>query len=654
MNDEKLTQVLDELPRAPGVYLMKGPGGDIVYIGKARNLYNRVRSYYASGKSDSRFIAAQIRRLVSDIDVMVTTSDKEAVLLEASLIKQHRPRYNVKLRDDKDFLCLRLDIASAWPRLEVVRRPKDDGALYFGPYHSAGAARQTLNLVLRQFLLRSCSDSFMATRSRPCLQYQIHRCLAPCVLEVDEDEYRGNVRYTRLFLEGRTDTLERDLEQKMKESSARMEYELAASYRDKLEALRKTLLPQQVSQAVEGGGPDQDVVGLARAGDDVQIAVLQFRGGRLRARLEFLLEEQAFPDDEILSSFVAQAYLSRLDLPRFVLLSRKVEDAAALSQALSEATGRRVHVASPRRGKLAQLALMADQNAQACLASRMAAADRTEKKLQAVQRRLHLTSLPEVVECVDISHFAGVDTVGALSCVVKGKVERSRGRTYRVHLATEGDDYRAMREVLERRFRRAKEGQPGWAAPALLVVDGGRGQLRVARAVLADLGLAHQPVVGLAKERGEGDDQRRDRVFLPDRKNPISVRGPSDPLALLCLARDEAHRLANHYRKKLMSRRTKTSALEAIPGVGPKLRRALLRKFGSLRALREATADELAEVKGVGRALAQRIHDDCRCLAENGPSKRKKKEKEPSEGHGGAQCENNGMKQDLDKPEQSR
>ncbi|MCU0664125.1 MAG: excinuclease ABC subunit UvrC [Myxococcota bacterium] len=607
MNEDELKQLLDELPRGPGVYLMKGPGGDIVYIGKARNLYSRVRSYYAASSSDVRFIAAQIRKLVADIVVMVTTSEKEAVLLEASLIKQHKPRYNVKLRDDKDFLCLRLDLATKWPRLEVVRRPKDDGALYFGPYHSASAARETLSLVQRQFLLRSCSDSHLASRSRPCLQYQIHRCQAPCVLAVDEDEYRANVGFTRLFLEGHTDDLERDLEQRMAKASAALEYERAAAYRDKLTAVRKTLMPQQVTQAVEGAGADRDVVGLARAGDDVQIAVLQFRGGRLRGSLEYSLHEQAFPDDEVLSSFIAQAYLSGQELPKFVLLSRPVEDAAALSEVLSEAAGHLVKVASPKRGKLAELTAMADSNAEACLKARLAATDRTLKKLLAVQRRLALAAPPTVVECVDISHFGGADTVGAIACVVDGRVERSRGRTYRVKRPTEGDDYAAMREVLERRFARAKAFESGWGSPDLLVVDGGPGQLQVARAVLADLDLGHQPVVGLAKERTQGVEQRSDRVFLPDRKNPIPVRGPSDPLALLCLARDEAHRLANHYRKKLARQRTQTSALDAIPGVGPTLRRALLRKFGSVRAVREATIEQLLEVRGVGRAVAQRI-----------------------------------------------
>lgn len=606
MTEEKLNSLLDELPRAPGVYLMKGPAGDIVYIGKACNLFSRVRSYYSSSSSDTRFIAAQIRKLVADIEVMVTSSEKEAVLLEASLIKQHKPRYNVRLRDDKAFLCLRLDLSAKWPRLEVVRRPKDDGVLTFGPYHSAGAARETLSLIHRQFKLRNCTDAYMASRTRPCLQYQIHRCLAPCVLDVDPQEYGANVRFTRLFLEGKTDTLERDLEARMMTAAQQLEYELAASYRDKLDAIRQTLAPQQVSAAVEGGA-DRDAVGMARAGDEVEVAVLQIRGGRLRKRLEFALHDQAFPDEEVLSSFVAQAYLERADLPRFVVLSREVEDAAALSEVLSEAAGHKVRVLAPKRGKLVDLVLMADRNAQALLTSRLATADRTEKKLASVQRRLNLPDLPHVVECVDISHFGGADTVGAVACVVDGQVERARGRTYRVARPTQGDDYAAMREVLSRRLARAKANEAGWALPDLLVVDGGRGQLQVARAVLAELEMPQLRVVGLAKERGEGEDQRRDRVFLPDRKNPIPVRGPSDPLALLCIARDEAHRLANHYRKKLSRKRTTTSSLDSIPGVGPVLRRQLLKHLGSARGVREATLEQLLLVPGVGPALAQKI-----------------------------------------------
>lgn len=606
MKKDKQKKLLESLPTSPGVYLMKSAEGIILYVGKAKNLRSRVRSYFSSSGQDPRYIARNTRRLVEDIEVILTTSEKEALLLENNLIKEHTPRFNIKLRDDKNYISIRLDTRVRWPKLEIVRRPEKDGASYFGPYHSAAAARETLKVVKRSFKLRSCKDGYMKNRVRPCIQHQMHRCLAPCVYDVDRQEYMGEVDCVKLFLQGRREALINELKRRMENASAEMAYEKAAVYRDQIQAVNATLTPQRV---VTPGGGDQDVVGIAREGDQVQLAIFEIRKGFLKGRLDFHYDGQESPDDEILSSFLMQRY----DADRAVdeiIVSRALQDEAALGEVLTEKRKRRVRVTCPKRGDKAKLCAMADLNAEQLLQTRLKETDNVTRRLAAIERRLKLPVTPRRIECVDISHLGGTGTVGAISVVVDGQVRRDLLRTYKVKSATEGDDYAAMREVLERRFERARTGEPGWEAPDLLVVDGGRGQLSVARAVLSDLSMASQAVVALAKERTEKGDEWQDRVFLPMRKNPIPVSARLSALSLLALARDEAHRGAVGYQRKVRKKRTIVSELDRIPGIGPKTKTALLKQLGSVKRIREADLDTLSAVAGVGRELAKRIMEE--------------------------------------------
>lgn len=583
---------LDALPASPGVYVFRDREGAVLYVGKASSLRNRVRSYFQPGSSDGRYFIGLLATEVGDLETIVTATEREAALLENQLIKEHQPRYNFKLRDDKEFLNLRLDPKAPWPRLEVVRRPRGDAARYFGPYHSATAARQTLRLVNRFFQLRTCRDSEFRARVRPCLQYQIKRCPAPCVLDVDRAEYGRQVDDVTLFLQGRHDELQRDLERRMQDASAKLEFERAAALRDQMRAVQRVQEEQRVATAKD---VDQDVVGLHRQADQAEVALLSIRGGRLVGVRTFDLADVSLPDDELVAGFVAQYYGSgdpggaRTFVPDELLLPMAVEAMDGLAALLSEQRpprAARVRVAVPARGDKAKLVEMARQNAEHAFQEKARAKVDVEERLATVQKRLRLPAPPHRIECVDVSHTAGDDTVAAVVTLHDGEPDRKRYRSFKVRRAKAGDDYGAMYEVLSRRFRRGRDGQKGWELPDLLVVDGGKGQLGVAQAALRDLGVEGMPVAGLAKEKENvAGETLVDRVYLPGQKNPIAVRGA---LQMLALARDEAHRASNTLRRKLGKKRAFESPLEAIPGVGRKTRAALLETLGSLDAVKAA------------------------------------------------------------------
>jgi excinuclease ABC subunit C len=579
MDNEKLTRRLADLPDSPGVYFLKDEAGKILYIGKAKNLKNRVRSYFVNHGGDMRFIAQNTRKLVHDIELIITGSEKEALLLENHLIKKHAPKFNIKLKDDKTYPSVRLDPKVKWPRLELVRRPKKDGALYFGPYPSAAAARQTLKVVQKGFKIRSCKDGYMRNRTRPCIQYQMHRCLAPCVLFVKETEYAEQVEYVRLFLQGRREDLVVELKKRMMEAAQETEYERAAAFRDQIAAVEATLAPQHV---IDLKGNDRDLLGFYRQGDEVQLALLEIRGGGLMERSGFYFSDQEFPDAEILSSFIAQRYLSDEEriIPKEIILSRDIPDAEVLEEVLTEKRGGKVHVLCAKRGEPAKQAETADLNAKQLFTDRLQDEDGITKRLKAIETKLRLTKTPYRIECVDISHLSGTGTVGAVSVVVNGKVERKLGRFYRIRTVSGGNDFDAVKEVLSRRLIRAKNQEEGWEAPDLLLIDGGRGQLGVAEAVLKELGFDDQPVAALAKAREETGEAAWDRVFLPNQKNPILVKTGLSGLHILAMARDEAHHLAVSYQRRVRKKERFTSDLDKIPGVGPKTKRLLLKKFG--------------------------------------------------------------------------
>jgi excinuclease ABC subunit C len=592
---------LDKLPASPGVYVFHGADEQVLYVGKARSLRNRVRSYFQPGSSDLRAFVSRLERELTDIETFVTHTDKEAALLENQLIKSHQPKYNVKLRDDKEYLSLRLDAKKPWPRLEVVRRPKPDGAQYFGPYHSATAARQTLRLVNRYFQLRTCTDTEFRLRSRPCLQYQIKRCPGPCVLAIDEKEYRAQVANVARFLDGRHGELVRDIDGRMKGASGELEYERAAVYRDQLRAVERAQEEQRVAGVQKS---DQDVIGFHRQGDQVEIAVLSMRGGRLFSVRTLPLRRVAIPSDEMLGAFLWQHYAERTSLPDEVLVPVTIEMSEALEELLSENRKRRVQIVEPKRGAKAKLLDLARENAEHAFQEKERAREDVEARLEELQRQLRLSLVPRRIECVDISHTGGEETVAVFVALQNGVPAKERYRSFRVKQVSGGDDYAAMYEVLMRRLRRGKNKEEGWELPDLLVVDGGKGQLGVAVRACEDIGVPDLEIASVAKPRVTvAGEEEGDRVFRPGRKNAVPVRGNS-ALSLLLLARDETHRASNSLRKKVGRKRRLRSELDGVPGVGPKTRGKLLRNLGSLREVLAATEEQLIEAGATRRQAA--------------------------------------------------
>jgi excinuclease ABC subunit C len=647
---QTLAEILDRLPTDPGVYLMKDQRGKVIYVGKAASLRVRVRQYFQPNTGDSRDFVPLLEGIVGDIETVVTSNEKEALLLENTLIKKHQPRFNVKLTDDKNFLVLRLDPRAEWPRLEVGRRIREDGAYYFGPYHSATSAREALRVVNRHFQLRTCTDHVLHNRRRPCLQYQIKRCPAPCVLPVPAEEYADQVRDVRLFLEGKNDELLERLRGRMRDASDRTEYERAAAVRDQLRALEASLEAQRV---VSTDFVDQDVVGFHREGLALELVVLSIRQGKMVGSRAFSFNGQEFPDAEILSSFLGLYYDLTAVPPDEVLLPFAISDAALKAEWLAEkrpagSRRRKVEILVPQRGPRRDLVELARKNASVSYASRRNAREDAELMLAKLQKRLRLPRMPRVIECYDISHVQGAETVASMVVFVDGKPEKARYRTFKVQRADGSpDDFASMYEVLSRRFRRAREVPPEdesstWRLPDLVVVDGGKGQLGMALAAARDVGIDTRPgsglpIVGLAKERDleasspsesseseasptttttttttttdDAKARRPDRIFLPHAKDPIPIRPDSAEMFVLQHLRDEAHRFAVTFHRSQRRRRTLRSAIADIPGIGSTRQRALLRHFGSLKKIREASLEALLAVPGINRKVAQAVLD---------------------------------------------
>ncbi|HTV20846.1 MAG TPA: excinuclease ABC subunit UvrC [Polyangiaceae bacterium] len=614
---DELETRLGLLPARPGCYIFRDRRGEVLYVGKAKSLRSRVRSYFQAGSSDDRAFLPFLRSAFGRFETIVTETEKEAAILENSLIKEQRPRFNVKLRDDKEFLTLRLDSTQDWPRLDLVRRPEPDRARYFGPYHSATAARRTLHLVEKHFQLRTCSDRDFETRKRPCLQYQIKRCSGPCVYDVDKGLYDQQVRAVSLFLEGRHDELSRELDGRMRSASDDLEFELAALYRDQIQAVESVRQQQRVVAVTD---KDQDIVGLYREGDLVELAVLYVRSGRVIEAASFSQPRVEVPDSEVIASYLRDHYgdeaLGSL-IPDEVIVPVLPDGADGVEEWISErraaaATSgrkpRKTQLLCPERGDRRQLLKLAQDNAQHAFLEKRRAEQDVDERLGRLQQKLRLPTLPRHIECIDISHLGGQDTYGSIVALKDGAPNKRDYRTYKVKVAAAGDDYGAIYEVLSRRFIRGKQAQadasgderPDWALPDLLVVDGGRGQLGVALAAARDLGLHQLQIVGLAKEKENvAGDKLIDRVYLPGQKNPVGLRPNAPELFILARARDEAHRFANRSRSKAGKRRRLASTLDAVAGIGPKTRQALLRNLGGLARIRDASDEQLLAIQGV-------------------------------------------------------
>lgn len=623
---------LSDFPVSPGVYIMKNASGEILYVGKAANLRNRVRNYFTSS-GDNRFSVQFLRRQVAQVECVVTNNEAEAFILENTLIKQHQPRYNIRLRDDKTYISLRLRMDHEFPRLEVVRvrrhsdlrrREKD---LYFGPYTNPGAVREVLRFLLKVFPVRTCKDSVFRNRTRPCLLYDVGKCCGPCVLPVPREEYDRLVRNVALFLRGRNEEVRSALEERMCQFSERMEYEKAAMVRDRIAALDETLEKQQ---AAVHGRFDRDAVGVASQQGRSVVVLQKYRSGLLTDTREYYVKNYEQTHDEVLYSFVSQHYADGSDVPEEIFVSEEPCDRAFLQDWLRQQRGATVALEVPQRGDRLRAVQTAALNAREALLRRLAGENTQDEILNEVAAKLDLLSPPHVIECVDISNIMGVMAVGSLVRFDNAQPDKAGYRLFKIRSVEGSNDFAMMNEVLQRRFRGTAT--EGGAAPEprdppdLLLVDGGKGQLSVAMQVMRELGIEGVALAAIAKSRlkvkpsrsgrtdptAETVDHVRyrtdERIFLPGRKNPVTFSANSPALFLLQRVRDEAHRFGITYHRKLRKMANQRSLLDEVPGVGPSRKRLLLRHFGSLAVLRAASIEDIAAIDGISRAAAENVY----------------------------------------------
>jgi excinuclease ABC subunit C len=592
-------QYIASLPRRPGVYRMFGGDGELLYVGKARSLKDRVGSYFAGGNVQPK-VQALVRQ-ISAIEVTVTNSETEALLLEYNLIKAHKPRFNIVLRDDKSFPYIHLDTAHEFPRLVFYRGSRAAVGRYFGPFPNAGAVRDTLNQLQKLFRIRNCTDTFFSNRSRPCLQHQIGRCSAPCVGLISRGDYAQDIEAAVKVLEGRSDEVNAELQARMEAAGAQLQFERAAQIRDQLAALKR-IQSQQIVTA--GGERDVDVFALTGEGGEYAIGVMLVRGGRNLGSSNFFPRAMLSEPAEALASFIMQYYAER-DIPPEVLLDRPLEETAALSEALSERAGHACEVRHPTRGLGARWVELTRDNAQQALRMRFAQRAGSEEMLADLARQLDLPEPPQRIECFDISHSGGEGTVA--SCVVFGPEGplKKEYRRFNISGVAPGDDYAALRQALERRYRRIGEGEI--PVPDLLLIDGGAGQISQVHAVLEELGFGDLELIGVAK----GPDRRpgQERLFPYGSPTAVQPEPHSPGLHLVQRIRDEAHRFAITGHRRRRARRYQESVLEVVPGLGPAKRRALLKHFGGLPEIMRAGVADLTQVKGIGTALARSLYD---------------------------------------------
>ena len=617
MSDGLQAQV-ESLPKGPGVYLFKDARGAILYVGKAQNLRSRVRQYVSGG--DGRVRIPALMKRTEEVSVLVTPTVKDALLLENELIKQHKPAFNVRLRDDKQYLGLRIDPADEWPRLSTVRRLREDSAQYFGPYTSSVALRRALSDLRKIFPLRSCTEPVFrdyARRGRPCIEYEMKRCVAPCVGRVEPEPYAELVAGTLLFLQGKTGKLLTELKSLMDAASRAEEFEEAARLRNRIAAVESTTERQQI---VGEKALNRDVFGLARSGGEVGVQVLRVRDGRVVGAEDYGFTSVRLEDVGVMTSFLGQYYSGSggREIPKELLVPTAIDDADVLEAVLGDRLGRKVSVRQPRRGPAYDLVKLANANAEVGLARRIEARSSIDAALKEVEERCGLRSVPRRIECYDVSTLQGTLAVASRVVFEDGKPLKNEYRRYRIQEAMGGDDYDCLREVMRRRLARVEQ-EP---LPDLLLVDGGRGQLGVVVTVFGD---ADVPVecMGIAKERDlDGDTPRvkrsgglkAERLFRPGRANPVMLSPSSKGLLLLQRVRDESHRFAITFQRDLRSRMTLASILEELPGIGPAKRRALLKHLGSLKAVKTASEQALREVPGISERDAATVRGFFRAL----------------------------------------
>ena len=623
---ESLLERVKAVPRKPGVYLFRNKEAKVIYVGKAARLRTRMRSYFGA-PSSMEAKTRNLRAAIADFEYVVTHTEQEALHLEATLVKRHQPFFNVRLKDDKHYPYLKVDLTDPFPRIYITRRVENDGGRYFGPYASASSIRKTLDIAKKLFPWRTCTMTITGKESRPCLEYYIHRCIAPCTAYSTQEEYGEVIRQTILFLEGRTEEVLRNLREQMNAASEALEFERASHIRDQIRAIERVTETQTVASTRP---VDEDIFGLARKDAGAVVQVLFVRGVKMVGTDHFALDGAGEASDgEVLASFLKQFYESATYVPRRLLLPVEVPESDLLQAWLSERRGRPVRIVVPQRGEKRRLVEMANNNAAEAQdqahARWLADSGKTQAALDELQEELNLPETPHRIECYDISNTQGTNSVGSMVVFVDGKPRPQEYRRFKIRTVAGSDDFASMAEVLRRRFRRAtvpaERGEdtasasaaPAQAAreqqkaqawrnlPDLVIVDGGKGQLHAALDVMRDLGVEQVPAAGLAK--------RNEELFVKDMSEPIVLPRTSQALYLVQRVRDEAHRFAITYHRGLRQKRSVQSALDAVPGVGPKRKKALLRKFGSVKAVREAEVDDIAATVGFTRSLAEKVKE---------------------------------------------
>ena len=606
-NSEQALSVAEKLARTahePGVYLLKDTQGVIIYIGKARDLRKRLAAYFkTTGHTDMK--TGVLVKKISDFDTVITGNEKEALILESNLIKRHRPRYNVVLKDDKRYPSLRLDPKESYPSFTIVRKIGEDDATYFGPFASAYAVRETLKTINKTFKLRKCRAKDFKTRTRPCLHCQMEGCLAPCCLDVDPQIYQEQVNEAIMFLKGRTKDLVDKIRFQMDAAAEAQEFEKAARLRDKMFALERTIEKQII---VTTDFQDRDVFAIARAKGIALVTVLNVMGGFLKGTRHFNFEETLSDDEDALGTFIRQYYEKSVSLPREILVSIELPDAKLIEQWLHTVKDKKVKIIHPKRGEKAKLMGLAVHNAENELQAVIAARTAEMELLLRLQKKLKLSRLPSRIECFDNSNISGAEPVASMVVFEKGKALKSAYRKFKIKAVNEPDDYAYMSEVLNRRLGKLSLQQGDEPIPDLLMVDGGKGQLNIALAVIKDLGLDGRfELIAIAK-KDEKKGEVQDKIFKPRRANPIIFGKDADLLLFLQRIRDEAHRFAITFHRKRRIKTSLQSELDAIPGIGKKRKEILLKHFKSFKKIREANLDELKSLPGISRPAAEAVY----------------------------------------------
>ena len=605
-NTEQTLSVEAKLARTahePGVYLLKDAYGVIIYIGKARDLRKRLAAYFKNTAHTDMKTGVLVKK-ISDFDTIITGSEKEALILESNLIKRHRPRYNVILKDDKRYPSLRLDQKETFPSFTIVRKIGEDDATYFGPFASAHAVRETLKTINKTFKLRKCRAKDFKTRTRPCLHCQMEGCLAPCCLDVDPNIYQEQVNEAIMFLKGRTKDLVGKIKMQMAAAAAAQEFEKAARLRDKMFSLERTIEKQIV---VTTDFQDRDVFAIARANRVALVTVLNVMGGFLKGTQHFSFEDTLSGDEDALGTFIRQYYEKSVSLPKEILVSIELADAKLMEQWFRTLKGKRVNILNPKRGEKAKLMGLAIHNAENELQSVIATRTAEMDLLLRLQKKLKLSRLPNRIECFDNSNISGAEPVASMVVFEKGKALKSAYRKFKISASNEPDDYAYMSEVLNRRLGKLNTQQGSEPIPDLLMVDGGKGQLNIALAVINELGLEDQfEIIAIAK-KDEKKGEIQDKVFKPRRTNPIMFGKDADLLLFLQRIRDEAHRFAITFHRKRRIKTSLQSELDAIPGIGKKRKTILLKHFKSIKRIREANIEELKSLPGINRPAAEAL-----------------------------------------------